>query len=286
MDSGFAPAWAWLGKMYAIQTFGPKLNRTLVAKARSAVRKGLALDPNLSDAYVSLAIIRQLFDWDWRGAEDALRRALELDPNNWDGHYEYGLLLKRLARYDEALSELRRGLALDPFSPTAYDGLMNVYIVARRYDEAIETTRTALLLFPNSAVIQGSAAVSLRYAGKEKEAEEPFKKYFALCCGLSEAQYNDLPETRLRRLVASGDRNRALAVVREMERSYPTTRDAYFFAVTYAEIGEKGEALRWAERGVEMRESALVINLKTHPSLDPLRGDPRFQALLTKVGLQ
>ena len=98
------------------------------------------------------------------------------------------------------------------------------------------------------------------------------------------AEVDNLPDTRFRRYLASGERTRALAVVREMETAPGGTYSAFELARRYAELGDQGHALRWLERSVERRQGQ-IINLKIELRFDFLRGEPRFQALLKKVGL-
>jgi tetratricopeptide (TPR) repeat protein len=270
--------------MSVLRVFERPPDSAVVARARPAVEKALALDPNLSDAHVSLALIRQLVDWDWKGSEHAFRRALELDPSNWEAHYEYGQLLKRLARPEEALAEMQCGLALDPLSPMLHQGVIQALGGARRYDEAIKAAERALQLHPNDPMFQLNYAGALENAGKSNEADEAWKRYYTLCCRMNDAEYEHLPLTRFRRYVASGQQNEALGVVRGMEAAYPAIYSAYDLGRHYAQLGDRNQALRWLERSVETRE-VFIINLIVHPELDSLRGEPRFLTLLKKVGL-
>jgi serine/threonine-protein kinase len=282
IDSSFAPAWAGLAMMYALEAYGS--GSDTAARARPAVDKALVLDPNLSDAYVSLALVRQLVDWDWTGAEDAFRRALELAPSNWEAHYEHGWLLIRLGRLDEALAAMQRALALDPLSTVARHGVASVHLFARRHDEAIETLRKGLELHPTSTILQSDYAAALRLGGFKEESEKADKRYHAMCCATSDAEYENLPHVRFRRYLASGERGKALELLRDIERRDPSAAVS-FLAGRYVQLGDKDQALRMLEQGAERRLGHINL-IKVSPGLDALRSEPRFQALLKKVGLE
>jgi serine/threonine-protein kinase len=281
IDSSFAPAWAGLAMMYALEAYGS--GSDTAARARPAVDKALVLDPNLSDAYVSLALVRQLVYWDWKGAEDAFRRALELAPSNWEAHYEHGWLLIRLGRLDEALAAMQRALALDPLSTVARHGVAWVHLFARRYDEAIETLRKGLELHPTSTSLQSDYADALQRGGFTKESEKADKRYYAMCCETSDAEYENLPHVRFRRYLASGERGKALELLRDIERRNPSAAVS-FLASRYVQLGDKDQALRMLEQAAERRLGHVNL-IKVNPGLDALRSEPRFQALLKQVGL-
>lgn len=78
--------------------------------------RALALDDGLAEAHASLGRIRTSFDWDWTGAEEEFRRALALNPHYATAHQWYANLLLALGRTDDAISEIGRAWALEPFS--------------------------------------------------------------------------------------------------------------------------------------------------------------------------
>lgn len=115
-------------------------------QARRAAEQALALDEALAEAHTSLAFVKEAYDWDWVGAEREYRRALELDPNYASAHHRYGMFLCMMARCDRGLLELEQARRLDPTSMIINaDAGLGLYI-ARRYDDAIDQLRKAVAL--------------------------------------------------------------------------------------------------------------------------------------------
>ena len=71
--------------------------------------QAVKLDDTLPEAHVSLALVRESYDWDWRGAESEFKRAIQLNPNNASGHQWYGDFLTRMGRFDEAQDRTQKG---------------------------------------------------------------------------------------------------------------------------------------------------------------------------------
>ena len=119
------------------------------AKAISAVRKALELDPDLAEAHVVLANLQQE-QWHWADAEAEYRRALELNPNDADAHAGLASWLICQGRTDEALTWARRGRELDPLAVSG-DSIGWILFQSHRYDEAIRELRSALAVQPDDA---------------------------------------------------------------------------------------------------------------------------------------
>ena len=140
------------------------------SEADRAVEQALELDETLPDAYVTLGVIRQLLDHDWTGAEEALKRAIELDPDHWDAHREYSWLLRRMGRYAEALTEIKRAHLLDPVTRLVKGNLADTYSLLGDHDRAIEVRRRLLELYPETPGGHAYIAVSLAEKGLVDEA--------------------------------------------------------------------------------------------------------------------
>ena len=82
--------------------------------------KALALDDRLSEGFVSMGVIKMVFDWDWKGAEEDFKKAIALNPNNFDAFREYALLLLRNSRYHEAESAFMQAKRIDPLNTVLY----------------------------------------------------------------------------------------------------------------------------------------------------------------------
>ena len=112
-------------------------------------RKALEIDPNLAEAYASLGVVRQAYDWDWAGASEAYLRAIELNPSYATAYHWYALHLAGMGRFEQALDEMKRARTLDPLSLIIDTELGRVLYTARRYDEAADQLEQTLALDPN-----------------------------------------------------------------------------------------------------------------------------------------
>ena len=86
-----------------------------------------------------------------------------------------------------------------------------------------------------------------------------------------------------RAYIATGERDKAISLLNGLKkRSRPGFSFAAELAVIYAALGDKDEAIRWVEIGADEKFNPGVL---IRPGFDPLRGDPRFKAVLRRIGL-
>lgn len=272
IDSGFAPAHAGLAIQYALQG-GFDILPGGEAKARQFADKALSLDPSLSEPYIAIGLVRELIDWDWTGAEEAFRRAIELNPGNAFAYHELGQLLMRLGRFQEALAMSKRALYLSPLSARYQFGVGAVYLYSGRYDQAIAEFKRALELDPSTGTMYLSAAY-----WQTGMYEEALKLWEA--DGKSEAG-------RVKYYALTGEREKALAVLEHWKKRWAlgdVDLDLLSnLASIYADLGDKEQALDWLERAYRMHSGGLVW-VKVDPDFYSLHDQPRFQALLEKMG--
>ena len=118
LDPEYALAWAALAYAQTIEagTGGWTPFEEGYRRAREAAERALALEPDLAEGHVALALVRRGYDWDWAGADASARRALELAPGNAD------VVLRRResatsgSASDESIALCRRAIALDPLN--------------------------------------------------------------------------------------------------------------------------------------------------------------------------
>src|SRR5580698_7535586 len=147
-DPEFALAYSGLADCHTLLTlYGAEISN--MAEAEAAAEKALQLDSTLAEAHTSLAAVKLLHDWDWRGAEQEFQRAIALNPNFARAHHWYGnLLLGPEGRHEEAIAELERARELDPLSLIiSADGGFGYYL-AGRYEPALQAYRSVLGLNP------------------------------------------------------------------------------------------------------------------------------------------
>ena len=250
-------------------------------KAKAAALKALEIDPELAEAHTSLALVREVYDFDQIAADESYRRAIELNPNYSTAHHWYGLFLVQMGRSDDAIRHLQRAHELDPLSNIIGVGVAWAHYFARQNDRSIEISRKNIDAVPDFWPAHLVLGWSYEQRRKFPEARGEFTKAIDL------SGRNTLPLASLGHLHAiSGNERDALRVLEEIEaRSRQRYVSAYFPAAIYAGLGRKAEALDWLERA--SRERAYwLISIHVNPWFDGLRHEQRFQQLERSLGFQ
>ncbi|MGH7568543.1 MAG: protein kinase domain-containing protein [Gemmatimonadales bacterium] len=280
-DPRYAPAYAGLADSYALQLdYRSVPVAEGFAHAKEYARKALALDDSVAEAHASLAWSLFIYDWNWDGAGRAFRRAIELDPRYATAHQWYAFLLCARERLDEALVEIHTAQELDPGSVSIRRGVGWAYYYARRYDQARYHLSRAIAMNPMGAETYRIMALALAQQSQWDEAERVLREAVALP-GAGAYTLATLGYV----LARADKRAQAEAVLGELEekgqRGYISP---VAFATLHIGLGQGDEALRWAERAYEERRGWLAY-LKVNPILDPLRGEPGFDALVMRMKL-
>jgi serine/threonine-protein kinase len=282
-DGRYAPAYAGIADSYNdlpnYSSFSPD---EAYPKANEAALKALELDDKLAEAHASLGLIKSEYDWDWDGAEKEFKRAIELNPACVTAHYWYGLLLLYLARFDDAIKEMKKALELDPVSLLIYKHMGLILFLAGQSDEAIETLKKALEMEPNAILLH--ALIGLAYGRKSlyKEALAELQKEKELTTDCPPIVDAWLGVAYLR----IGDKGKGQEVLEDLiGQSKQQYVPPYAFAQFYFAIGEMDEGFKWLERAYEEHDIWLRY-LKVDTSLQDFRSDPRFLAILKKMGLE
>jgi len=248
-------------------------------KAMAAAKKALELDDALAEAHTTLALAIWYYDFDFTQANREFQRAIELNPNYATGHQHYGNnTLSALGRFDEAIAEGKRAVELDPLSLVINADLGMNYYYARRYYEAITQLRKTLEMDPGyyyAHVNLGQVLAAKRAFG---EAISEYQKARALdddpfVLGLLGHAY-----------ASSGNKTEALKILDQLkEVSRQRYVSMYSFAIVYLALDDKQEALRWLEQSYQDRAGADIGWIRVDSLLDPLHGDPGFEALAEKI---
>jgi len=276
-DPGYALAYAGLADTYISQAwFGEVAPRVAVPRAKAAAMKALDIDDGLAEAHVSLGFANCIYDWDWPAAAKHFERALALSPGYATAHSWHAAYLAALGRSDEALIEAKRAFDLDPASP-GINQLMGIqFLYARRFDEAIEQFRKALEMDYHDAHLGLGQAYAAK--GMYREALVEFEKYSELDRGT--------PRSIASLGYAHGRLNERGEALRALDQLMVLSNQRYVsagsFAIVYLGLGDKEQALTWLERAYD-EHSVNLPYIKVSPLWDPLRSDPRFEALVTKV---
>jgi serine/threonine protein kinase/tetratricopeptide (TPR) repeat protein len=273
----WAPPYVGLANYYtSLPFFADVPPAEVLPKARAALVQALELDETLAEAHAANAYIRAYYEWDWRAAEQEFRRALELRPNYADAYFSYSRFLASRRRLDEAIAQLGRAVELDPLSLPLLANRALLDYFAGRYDAAGSRLREVLKSDSTDVTGKWGLALVAEQQGKPDEA-------IAILEPLSGNSLNRKASLGHAYAVA-GKTTRARTVLATLRaataRSYVPS---YYFAVVYAGLGERDQALRYLERAYEERSTVLAY-LLIDPRLAPLRDDARFLALARRLG--
>jgi outer membrane receptor protein involved in Fe transport len=280
-DPSYAQAYAGMALAYVIfPQYSAGKPAESMPKGKAAARKALELDDTLAEAHTALG--QALFSYDRNVAESdrAFQHAIELNPNYATAHQWYaGGVLVGTGRFDQAITEGRRAVELDPLSLIANVELSAIYGYARKNDQAIAQLRKVIDIDPNWYLAHMVLGQMYSYNGQFPEAIVECEKARSL---------NDDPATLgylARAYALAGKRDEAMKVVAQMhELAKQRYVPAYSFAFAYTALGDQDQAFQWLERCLQ-EEGWEITFVKVDPALDSLRSDARFADLVRRVGL-
>ena len=279
-DPNYALAYAGLAEAYVLLPYytGARRGET-VPKAREAISTALRLDPNLAEAHTANGKFLYGYEMDIHGSLREHQRAIELKPNDSTAHHWLGNdALVALGRFEEAIAEGKRAIELDPLSPVINADLGITLYLARRYDDAIAQLNKTLEIDPTFFYTHYNLGIVLQLKGDLSGAISEFEKAKRLSddplvislCASAKAY--------------SGDKNMALQGLADLDKmSQRRDVEGYSRALLYLSLNKKDEALRCLQQDYQDRNGSDIGWIKVDPLLDPLRGDPRFEALVQKV---
>ena len=283
IDPTYAPPYAGLADSYELLGSAPYSAlppREAFPKAEAAARKALALDDTLAEAHVSLGYSYLVYEWNPTEAEKEFSRALALRPDYATGHQFYAYYLTAIGKLDEAIAERKRATELDPLDPLLSSALGEAYYQNRQFDLTVEQNAKSLELDPSYAVALVNTGRAFQQKGMHREAQAVFQRLLAASPDnpalLAMAGYGD---------AISGEKSEAEKIISRLKQlSRQTYVPSVYTALVYTGLGDKNHAFEWLDKAYAERCEYLVY-LPTEPIADPLRKDPRFDALLKRVGL-
>jgi serine/threonine protein kinase/tetratricopeptide (TPR) repeat protein len=282
IDPNYALAYAGLGDAYSILgNNGFWLPEKAFPKGKAAALKALEIDDKLAEAHTSLAGIMRDYDWDFVNAEKELKLAIELNPGYATSHQWYGELLSHLGRQEEAIREIKIARNLDPLSPRISASVGLFLYFARRYDEALEELNKALEVDPNHSLTHELLGWVYEAMGKYEDAVKCYLRAIELSGGSKDAEADMASCYAL-----MGKREEARKILNNLiEYSKGNFVSSVDMAFVFAVLGEKEQVFAWLEKAFRERDPYL-LDLKTYHRFDPVRSDPRYAALLRKIGLE
>ena len=284
-DSTFARAHAGLAIAYSLAwDFGDRRwpRDTFYTRARAAAQRALALDSTLSEAHTALGRLLDAGDWNWRDADVEFRRALALDSADASARQWYVLHLLGLGRTSEAVTEARTAVRFDPLTPLTVNALGLALWFDGQVPEAIRVFESALEWDSTGSVVANLSGVYTA-EGRAEDAVALAKRWPGRLSSWSRvdmalARKGD-PVAKARALAELDRVKSRPADDQERQRSYT------ILAGAYALLGATREALDALERAEAAHEERLILVLKSWPALRPLHAEPRYQAIVRRMGL-
>src|SRR5438876_2948802 len=278
-DPNYALAYSGIADTCALfSVYGAGAPQEYLPRAKAAAEKAVELDDSLAEAHASLGLVYHSY---FRGAESTREfdRSIQLDPNYATAHHWYGrLTLVMQGKLDHALVEVKRAYELDPVSPIIHTDVGAVYLMARRYDEAIEQLRGTVQMDPEFYWAHRFLGMALDLKGDTTGALAEFTKAFQLNDDPAGLGFIGHVQARM------GHEKEARARLDQMNDAAKRRYVApYAFALIHLALGDKDQALDWLEKAAQERGLTYFNFIKVDPFLDPLRGDPRFEAVMQKV---
>lgn len=279
-DPAFADAHAGLAALLILPPTNA-LSRQVIAQAKAAATRALAVNPGLSEAQSALGRALLLGDWDYAAAERAFQAGMAVAPYDIEPHLWYAHWLSAQGRHDEALAEVRLAQDIDPTSPRVNLYVGTLLLAARRYEEGAAQLRKTPL---EMGVVnqQVYLATSVAFAKRQQWDEA-----LAVARRLSRSQPGGPGRAYLAYVLAeSGRAAEADEVLEELDRQEDTPRTPHIvLAAAYACRGRMDDAFARLDKAFEERDPRVMF-LKVDPMLDCARSDARFAAAVRRIGLE
>jgi len=281
-DPNYALAYDGLGRVNISRSYWGNLPpNQAYPNARTFTKKALEIDFDLAEAHASLGFISVFYDWNWTIAEQEFNLSWNLNPNSANSRIFYSFFLTITGRHEEAILEARRAQELDPLSSFISTHLGTALIYAGRCDEAIGELRMALSMNPNYFLAYLHLGMAYRAKSMIEEAIAEFEKALELSIrdpwattNLATIYYQAGKEKQADKLINS---------LKERSRNeYIPPMCFYLFHLVRSDLDQ---AFPWLERAFQERDSFLLWGIVSSEESYKLPPDPRFQVLITKIGL-
>jgi len=273
IDPDYALAYTGLADAYFILTWkGWSPNPEGYIKAKKYALRAIEIDKNLAEAHATLGWLLFWAEWKWEEARKELKLAIELNPNYANAHQYYSELLDILRQDKEAHEQLNLALELDPLSPA-----MNALNVLHYYNEgklkeSLEACRRLeeIDLYKSQGVYWQYFRIYLRY-GEDLKAIEALQKVMPGDTLTIKEVYNKSGINGIFNWFIESGVNKSTNYFRSL-------------AILYTILGKKEEELSWLEKALKENLTSLP-EINNNSDFDNLRSEPRFQAIIKKMGL-
>ena len=276
-DPNFVPAYCGVADAYFnLADWGCMAQKEAFAESKAAALKAQQLDPGSADAHGLLGELAFYNEWDWPKAEKEFRQAVELDANAAGSRGSYAIFLVAMGRQEQALAEMKQALQLDPVSEMT--NVMSAYLfyLIHQYDKAIAQAKKTLELFPRSGAAYYWLGQCYEKQGLEKEAVAAY---------LSPPPAGDAKPNQIEAWRSRLQQSLRGYWQQQLDKELGKKREpACWQTHISAHLGDKERTLQLLEWGYQHHCDGLQF-LKVEPIYDNLRGDTRYNKLLSRLGL-
>jgi serine/threonine protein kinase/tetratricopeptide (TPR) repeat protein len=281
LDPTYAPAYSGFGDTVGCMSYyGLVPPQDGFPRAEAAAHRAIALDPELAEAHGTLALSTLFYRWQWDEAEREFQKSIALNPGLASVRAFRALMFSTTGRHGEALEEARLGRRLDPLSSLANMAVGWVLFFAGRCEEAIAELQHVRELFRGDASTEAASVVIVAYEVLGKYEEAARNARGAACFGVPLDG-----DALLAAWQANGAHGYWMERLASLERTQlPESFLHYNYGVVFAQLGRFEDAMHHLEMLVERRHGGPAF-FGVDPALGPLAGQPRYEALLTRIGV-
>ncbi|UCD25518.1 MAG: protein kinase, partial [Gemmatimonadota bacterium] len=286
LDPKFGLAYAGLGNSYFSIALGAGQGdmspKEAFPYAREMAERALQIDETIADAYATLASVHFWFDWDWDAAEACFEKAVRIGCGCVEPSLKHGFFLAGMGRREEGIATAKKARDLDPISLIVNTHLGQHYYWARQHEKAKEQFVRTLEINSSFPPARYGLAWNYLMQGKAEKAVHHIEETIRLG-----GEFRDAAAGLAYAQARAGSRRQAETILQEL-LDIKASKDQYIssraIAAVYTGLGSTELALDWLERAYNER-AAWMSFLKVEPIWDPLRDEPRFQAVVSKIGL-
>ncbi len=275
----FAPGWAGYGScLFSIGWWGHAPAREVYPTAKALLAQAIALDDGYGISHTLFAYMVWLLDWDLAGAEREFRRGAELAPSDPEARILYAVFLCCVGRHADAISEARYGLQLNPAPLLPNQAAAWVYLHSGNDAAAEAQARRTLAAFPSALQPHYVLGWATWRQGRNREAVTILENALGMSREGLSLSFLGHVYARL------GRRDEALALLQELDALAAQGKASpVAMAILHAGLGNADAAFEWLKKAAHLRDDLHWLFTR-FPGLDPLRPDPRFDALLRGIG--
>jgi TolB-like protein len=278
-DPAYAQAYGGLAMAYTVMPAYDDIdNGDMLARAREAAARALALDSQNVQALTALAYVEAL-EYRNKASDDLFHRAIAADSGFATAHFWHGLLYLQQMRNEEALASIEKARTLEPASLVINTAMTQVLYDMRRYVDAEKSSRAVLQLDSTIQLGVIDYAKVLVENGKAAEAVRMVQPIVDVP-GMSHLEKVGVLAYALAR---AGRANEASQLLRKAEaESNERTTQRGMVAAAFDAIGEREKAIQILRAAVDDHDLWLAHYLSAAP-YDGLRTDPRVRSMLDLV---